>query len=328
MARALNKRKIPATPAVAAARGKTAIAVAPSDENTGMQARLIEAQAAMERDYARLREFESRYHHLFSATTESLLVVDAQTLRVLDANPAACSLLGVSSPKLVGGALTSVFHARAQTAIEVMAAEMLRGGQPGHLRAELLTGAKRVLLTASLFRQDGAFVLLLRLEAPDERAGRNAHTQASDHWAQYCAQAPDAVVLTDMAGKILQANAAFVELVQVPTERQVRGEMLGRWLGARARIARSTHERIVAVDCSCARRIRCRACHRPDNTAAAPPLDSLAPCRGRFPNAELVALQVGARDRDAAFEVALGHEGDGCHGDGRTDGQSDDGRGD
>lgn len=201
MARALNKRKIPATPAVAAARGKTAIAVAPSDENTGMQARLIEAQAAMERDYARLREFESRYHHLFSATTESLLVVDAQTLRVLDANPAACSLLGVSSPKLVGGALTSVFHARAQTAIEVMAAEMLRGGQPGHLRAELLTGAKRVLLTASLFRQDGAFVLLLRLEAPDERAGRNAHTQASDNWAQYCAQAPDAVVLTDMAGR-------------------------------------------------------------------------------------------------------------------------------
>ena len=231
MARALNKRKIPATPAVAAARGKTAIAVAPSDENTGMQARLLEAQAAMERDYARLREFESRYRHLFSATTESLLVVDAQNLRVLDANPAACSLLGVSSPKLVGGTLTSVFHARAQTAIEVMAAEMLRGGLPGHLRAELLTGAKRVLLTASLFRQDGAFVLLLRLEAPDARAGRNAHTQASDNWAQYCAQAPDAVVLTDLAGKILQANAAFVELVQVPTERQVRGETLGRWLG-------------------------------------------------------------------------------------------------
>jgi len=196
-----------------------------------MQARLLEAQAAMERDYARLREFESRYRHLFSATIEALLVVDAQSLRVLDANPAACALVGVGSQKLVGGTLASVFHARAQTALETMAAEMLRGGQPGHLRAELLIGAKKVLLTASLFRQDGAFVLLLRLEPPDAKAGRAEHTDATDDWAHYCAQAPDAVVLTDLAGKILQANGAFVELVQVPTERQVRGETLGRWLG-------------------------------------------------------------------------------------------------
>ena len=230
MARALNKRRTQA-PATAPSRAKTTPAGETAEGDGGMQARLLEAQASMERDYARLREFESRYRHLFSATTEALLVIDAQSLRVLDANPAACALLGVGSQKLLGGTLASVFHARAQAAIETMAADMLRGGQPGHLRAELLTGAKRVLLTASLFRQDGAFVLLLRLEAPDSRAARPEHTQATDDWAHYCAQAPDAVVLTDLAGKIMQANAAFVELVQVPTERQVRGETLGRWLG-------------------------------------------------------------------------------------------------
>ncbi len=184
----------------------------------------------MERDYARLREFEARYRHLFVATTQALLVVDAQTLRVLDANPAACAVLAVSSQKLVGSSVLASFDTKAQAPLEAMAAEMRRGGQPGHLRVELATGGRRISLSASLFRQDGAFVLLLHLDAAEGRPTR-AHPEACEDWARYCVGAPDGVVLTDLSGKVMQANAAFVELVQVATERQVRGESLGRWLG-------------------------------------------------------------------------------------------------
>ena len=229
MARLLNKEKASPKPKPVT-RAKPSPRPAPVDSEAALQARLVEAQAAMERDYARLREFESRYRHLFTATTEALLLVDAQTLRALDANPAACALLGLGSPKVVGASVLAVFNPRSHAALESMAAEMRRGGQGGNLRVDSVS-ARRLLVSASLFRQDGAFVLLLRLDPADARLSRGDRSDAVDEWARYCGVAPDALVLTDLAGKVLQANAAFAELVQVATERQIRGESLGRWLG-------------------------------------------------------------------------------------------------
>ena len=226
----VNKNKASPRPKPVA-KAKTSPRPEPVDSEAALQARLVEAQAAMERDYARLREFESRYRHLFVATTEALLLVDAQTLRALDANPAACALLGLGSQRVVGASMLAVFHARGHAALESMAAEMRRGGQAGNLRVDSAVGARRLLVSASLFRQDGAFVLLLRLDPADARPPRGERGDAGEEWARYCAVAPDALVLTDLAGKVLQTNAAFAELVQVATERQIRGESLGRWLG-------------------------------------------------------------------------------------------------
>ena len=48
---------------------------------------------------------------------------------------------------------------------------------------------------------------------------------------QLIASAPDAFVVTDLDGRILTANHAFVELAQLATEAQVRGQSLERWLG-------------------------------------------------------------------------------------------------
>jgi len=42
---------------------------------------------------------------------------------------------------------------------------------------------------------------------------------------------PDCIVVTDMDGTIVSANDAFVELLQVASDKQVQGESLGRWLG-------------------------------------------------------------------------------------------------
>ena len=42
---------------------------------------------------------------------------------------------------------------------------------------------------------------------------------------------PDCIVITGVDGMIVSANDAFVELLQVSSDKQVRGESLGRWLG-------------------------------------------------------------------------------------------------
>ena len=43
--------------------------------------------------------------------------------------------------------------------------------------------------------------------------------------------APDAFVVTDLDGVVLSANRAFVDLAQLASEAQVRGQSLERWLG-------------------------------------------------------------------------------------------------
>ena len=212
----------------------------PSVESAGdpvLQQRLVEAQVTISRDYTRLRELEARHRHLFDSA-EAILVVEADGLRIVDSNPAAASLLSTSSARLNGSPLASVFDAGVVHEIDHLGAAILRGGKGDAVRLPATDTRPAIAVSGWSFRQDGIVVLLLRLAlatARPSRADRDARDDARDELASYAVGAPDGVVLTDLNGRILQANAAFVELVQLATERQVRGESLGRWLG--------THER-------------------------------------------------------------------------------------
>src|SRR5580698_3171570 len=53
-----------------------------------MQQRLVNAQQSMERDYVRLRHAETRYRLLFQVSSEAVMIVDAGSNAILDANPA------------------------------------------------------------------------------------------------------------------------------------------------------------------------------------------------------------------------------------------------
>jgi len=59
-----------------------------------LQQRLVDAQQTMEREYARLRHAETRYRLLFQLAAEPVLIVDAATMRIVEANPSAAELLG------------------------------------------------------------------------------------------------------------------------------------------------------------------------------------------------------------------------------------------
>ena len=59
---------------------------------SALQRRLVEAQQVLERDYARLRHVESRYRLLFRVSTEPVLIVDAASARIVEANPATARI--------------------------------------------------------------------------------------------------------------------------------------------------------------------------------------------------------------------------------------------
>lgn len=192
-----------------------------------MQRKLVDAQAAMEREYARLRNAETRYRLLFQIASEAVLVVDAGTRRVSEANPASAELVGGGRP-VSGRPLAQLFAPESAAGLDEMLASARSGARTEEHRLHL-ADARPVNVTASLFRQDRVSHFLLRLEQPG--AARAPASPASKRVIRVVEQMPDAFVVTDTDRRILTANTAFLDLVQLATEEQVRGEPLDRWLG-------------------------------------------------------------------------------------------------
>ena len=197
-----------------------------------LQLRLVEAQQAMERDYWRFRQAETRYRHLFQSSAEAVLIVDATSLKVLEANPAAIALVsnGSGARKLTGSLLTAMFEHPAAKPLQaaLAAARAARRSEP--VRADLADGGGRVSLALSSFRQDDASLLLVRMTRA--RAAPAAHGESQSSLLDAFVQGtPDAFVFTDTDGRIVLANPAFVALAQLGSEEQARGQRLDRWLG-------------------------------------------------------------------------------------------------
>ena len=193
-----------------------------------LQQRLVQAQQAMEHDYWQFRDAETRYRHLFQASSEGVLVVDAETLRVLEANPAACRMLAANdTDPLVGRPLPECFAADAD-AVRMLLARVRVSGRPAELQTASAPDPAGLMLAASAFRQAGAAQLLVRL---GQRQAERAIVRGADAgWIDMVRATPDALVLTDDDGRVLAANGAFLELAQLGAEEQLAGEPLDRWL--------------------------------------------------------------------------------------------------
>jgi transcriptional regulator PpsR len=193
-----------------------------------LQQRLVEVQQSMERDYSRLRQAETRYRLLFQMSGDSLLVLDAESLRVLEANPAAQKLFAGTARRLQGRPLPEVFSADDRTAL---LATLRSTGRANDLRARLAEDGPEVLLSASTFRQEGGLLILVRLESPHADADPAEAGESRTTLLKVVEGVPDAFVVTDSEARIINANAAFLDMVQVTSDDQLRGTQLDRWLG-------------------------------------------------------------------------------------------------
>ncbi len=196
-----------------------------------LQQRLIQAEQSLERDYSRLRHAETRYRLLFQVASEPVLIIDATTQRVVDANPAAAQLLGESGRRLVGRAFPEGFDAASTHSLNELLATVRATGRAEELHVRLAHGERSFLAAASLFRQDNTSHVLVRLSPL--RGDAVAAQGVTDHsrLAEIMERLPDAVVVTAPDGRILTANRAFLDLVQLATDEQARDESLDRWLG-------------------------------------------------------------------------------------------------
>jgi transcriptional regulator PpsR len=197
-----------------------------------LQQRLVEAQQSMERDYWKFRHAETRYRHLFQVASEAVLVVDATTQKVIEANPAAARLLGDGGThSLVGMTFPSGVDARSAEALNNVLAGVRATGRADDCRAELLEARGEVMVAVSTYRQDRVSHFVVRMTRATADSVADQPPSTNSMLLKLVQSAPDCLVVTDLDGRVISANMAFIELAQLTSEEQVRGETLDRWLG-------------------------------------------------------------------------------------------------
>lgn len=197
--------------------------------NAALQQRLVSAQQSMERDYWRMRHMETRYRVLFQVSSEPVLILDAATLKLEDANPAASKLLGDATQR-AGWSLARAFDAAGQAEVDELFAAVRATGRSDTVKARLGKDGSEWTVSASLFRQEKSSHFLVRLSAL-RHAAELPKPSPKDMLLRLVESAPDGFVVTDLDGLILTANQAFLDLAQLATEEQARGVSLEKWLG-------------------------------------------------------------------------------------------------
>ncbi len=198
---------------------------------SALQQRLVEAQQAMERDYWRLRHVETRYRLLFQLASDGIVVLDAGTLKVLDANAAAGQIFGEPTDRLIGRSFPMGMDAQAARALDELFANARSAGRSGDITITL-NGGRTFHASASCFRQEQSTLLLVRFSPAElPKAGASGGASSPSRLIDLLERSPDAFVVTDLEGQILTANRAFLDITELASEEQFRGSSLSNYIG-------------------------------------------------------------------------------------------------
>jgi transcriptional regulator PpsR len=198
-----------------------------------LQSRLIAAQQTMERDYWKLREVETRYRLLFDASNEAVLLLKAANLRITEANPAAIRALQLTAQSRGGVSGLEFLPAllpKDRSTLQAMLARIREHGKAPGIIVHLGHDRKSWTLRATVVTSEPSPVFLIQL-APV--AGVAQPAAAEDNTASIndlIEESPDSFVVFNRDGIILNANRAFLDLIEIGSKSSVIGERLSRWL--------------------------------------------------------------------------------------------------
>ena len=195
-----------------------------------LQRRLVETQQSMERDYLRLRHIEARYRVLFDTSPEAVLVVDAGSQRVLEANLGAQTLLKDAGKRLVGRDVRECFDGDSQGEVQSLLRMALATGRIEMCAARVAGQSAPWTVSATVFRQEGGAQFLVRLVTREAVAEPRHDPQSPAMLGEAMAHFPDGWLLTDQAGVIKSVNEEGMALLGLTASSQVVGQTMERWL--------------------------------------------------------------------------------------------------
>ena len=194
-----------------------------------LRQQLLNAQQALEQDYWRLRQLETRYRMLFDMVADAILVIDAASGRILEANPRAAELLA-GGENVIGKPFPAGFDNAGMAAVSSLLREAQAVGKGSAAGVAAANGDTSFSVVASFLRQANESRFLIRLGVIGSDV--SALAGAGEHYLpESLRRSPDAVLLMDVDGRIEAVNKTFLDLAQLVSEEQALGYSADRWLG-------------------------------------------------------------------------------------------------
>ena len=169
---------------------------------------------------------------MFDTSREPVLLIDANTDKVADANMAAQALVRDSQKRWVGRDVLDCFEESGRDELKSALRMALATGRIEVCRARPLGASADCSVSCVMFRQEGGAQLLLRLfpqDAPPPMA--KSIPGASESLNELLQRAPVGLLLTDRQGRIQEANEEFLQLVGALSAGQLQGQPVEDWLG-------------------------------------------------------------------------------------------------
>ncbi len=195
--------------------------------SAALQQRLLQVQQSVERDYLQLRQAEARYRLLFQSASEAVLILDAATRKVREANPAAARLTGLADTAISGQGIQALLDPRSVEAAMAFLNTTPAAVSSASVPVRLVSGLD-CTLAASMFRQDKTSCLLVRLSPVSSVAPVG---DPSARLAAVLDRISDAFVVTDTDMTILAVNPAFLDLTHLSSRDEALSDTLDRFLG-------------------------------------------------------------------------------------------------
>ena len=195
-----------------------------------LQQQLSLAEQAVARDYARIGSAEGRYRTLFLHSSEAVFVIDPAGFRVLESNPAVLRITGLQAGEVEGANLLDLLDSESRERAETLLTAVRLTARGEDVTVRLPGVAEPFRMSANLFRQDGAIRCLARL-IPAQPLAARPEGEGAGEIMSVIEKLPDGFVITGQDRRVQLANAAFLDLVQIPIAEQARGERIDRWLG-------------------------------------------------------------------------------------------------
>jgi transcriptional regulator PpsR len=193
-----------------------------------LQQKVIDLQRSTEREYARVRNAETRYRMLFQLSSEPLVIVEAGSTKITEANPAAGSLFDLPMTKITGSHLGDLFTEASHPALQDIIQMARVAGRSEPARLVPANASSDLVASASSFRSDNTLHILIRLSSTAAAADPSA---AKLPVLDILRKIPEAFVVIDHERRVLEVNDSFLELAELASAEQARGQRLDRWMG-------------------------------------------------------------------------------------------------
>lgn len=211
-------------------KGRTIVFARDMRAQAKTKQQLIDAQQSIERDYLHLRHTESRFRLLFDLSAEGLFIVDANNLRIIEANSSAATIMGMGVKKLSGRHWLACIDSQSHSAMNSLLHAVSHGSPGGEIYISVNNGEKQLCLSASQIHELDAELFLFRITTHHTTSSTGHSSAQVALVLKMLELAPDAFVVTNLAGEILATNRAFMTMAQLHRPEQAVGESLDRWI--------------------------------------------------------------------------------------------------